>query len=82
VRLKFINPRKSNRFSRPGGVIYFMFTNAFCKYRDCSVPRLKFITMWGTIHSLTSAYAGSFLLEFAARKGNIFSRPICHADQN
>ena len=46
------------------------------------MPRLKFITMCGTIHCLKSAYAGSFILEFAVRKGNIFSRPAMHADQN
>ena len=46
------------------------------------MPRLKFITMCGTINYLKSAYAGSFILEFAARKGYIFSRLVCHADQN
>ena len=46
------------------------------------MPRLKFITMCGIIHSLKSAYVGSFILEFAARKGKIFYRPVCHADQN
>jgi hypothetical protein len=52
--------------------------------RDCLVPRLKFITMCDTVHSLKSTYAESFIfglnrkflfLECAARKSNIFSRP-------
>ena len=46
------------------------------------MPRLTFITMCGAICSLKSTYAGSFIfdlkflfLDFAARKGNIVSRP-------
>ena len=48
------------------------------------MPRLKFIIMCGTIRSLKSIYAGSFIfdlhrkflfLDFVARKRNIFSRP-------
>jgi hypothetical protein len=31
--------------------------------RDCLVPRLKFVTMCGTIHSLKSAYARSFMFD-------------------
>jgi hypothetical protein len=73
---------KSNRFSRPGHVIYFMFTNVFCKSRLSCAKIEVYHNMQHHIHSLKSACAGSFILEFAARKGNIFSRPACDADQN
>jgi hypothetical protein len=47
--------------------------------RDCLVPRLKFITLYGTIRSLKSTYAGSSISDlqwkFLFLKKNIFSRP-------
>ena len=54
-----------------------MFTKVFCKSR-LSCAEMKFITMCGTIRSLKSTYAGSFVFDlhkfclgFAARKRNI-----------
>ena len=57
-----------------------------CASRDGLVPRLKFIIMCATIHSLKSTYTGSFVfdlhrkflfLKFVSRKRNIFSGISC-----